>query len=69
MSAIRLRDGKHLLAASISESDPTADIKAAAQTSWISSGTKPARTMQKRQQYENLEELAAFALPQVTEDD
>jgi hypothetical protein len=27
----------------------------------LSSGTKSARTMQKRQQYENLEELAAFA--------
>ena len=28
---------------------------------YLSSGTKSARTMQKRQQYENLEELAAYA--------
>ena len=33
---------------------------AAAQTSWISSGTKPARTMQKRQQWKSLPHTHSF---------
>jgi hypothetical protein len=38
--------------------DPLADTKSATQTIWVS---KSATTTQKRQQYENLEELAAHA--------
>jgi hypothetical protein len=42
-------------------SNPLFGSRATGENVRLSSGTKSARTMQKRQQYENLEELAAYA--------
>jgi hypothetical protein len=42
-------------------SNPLFGSRATGENVRLSSETKSARTMQKRQQYENLEELAAYA--------
>jgi hypothetical protein len=54
-------DGTNLPTGDVAFSNPLFGPRATGENVHLSSGTKSARTMQKRQQYENLEELAAYA--------